>query len=658
MRQALVLAAMVPVLLGALFHPAAQSSPRSVAATPALSSSTAAGHLSASDAALAEFFDGYIADTIERLDLPGGAVVVVRGGRTILAKGYGQADLRSRRRVSVEDTIFRLASVSKTFTWLLAMQLVEEGRLDLDADVDPYLGFEIPTEPDRPITMRHLMTHTAGFADRFWGVYEPDTKTPLGQILKENIPARVYVPGSTIAYSNYGAALAAYILERLRGQPFERLIAEKIYAPMEMRRSTFAQPIPEPLRPLLASNYPHGSEEPSAFQFIAVPPAGSMSASPGDMARFLTMLLNGGQGARGRVLSASTLESMFSLHKPLAPGLASGLGLGFFVGEHRGVRYAGHAGNLGALATDIEVLPAHGLGWYYVFNGEGPEGAARGVRLNLLTTVIDRFVASERPLIRAQLPSAAEDAAGKYLNTRRPHAGPLLMTSLMDTADVEARDDGTVLISVGPMTTEWLPAGRDRFVEKETGIPLAITRGPDGAVVRLASALLHPAAEFEPTPEYTKWARLVALFSLPTLVLAVLLAPFVWGFRRWRPQPNAPSAGVSAVPAPLARLRPLARVSFWMLISTTVGWLVFLVAMEFDAALVFTAPALLRVILGLMTLLSAPVAGIMLLDAVIGLRDPERGWATRVAKIPMAVAAVGMAWLFYTFDMINFSTNW
>lgn len=271
---------------------------------PHSAASTPPAQLEASDEAVAGFFDDYISGTIDRLDLPGGAVVVVRNGRPILTKGYGYANLASRRPIGIEDSLFRAASISKTPTWLLAMQLVEEGRLDLDRDVNAYLDFEIPAAFGRPITMRHLMTHTLGFADRFFGVFEaPDASKSLGQQLRENISARVYVPGSTVAYSNYGAALAGYIVERLRGQPFERVVAERIFKPVGMRRSTYAQPVPASLRPLLVSNYAPGSREPAEFRTTALPPMGALTASAGDMGRYLAMLVSGGQGANGRVVA-------------------------------------------------------------------------------------------------------------------------------------------------------------------------------------------------------------------------------------------------------------------------------------------------------------------------------------------------------------------
>lgn len=618
--------------------------------------------LRADDREVAKFFDDYIAKTIDDLELPGGAVVVVRDGRTILAKEYGYTDLASKQPVDVNNSLFRAASISKLMPWLLVMQLVEEGRIDLDQDVNAYLDFRIPDAFGRPITMRHLMTHTAGFADRFHGVFDPDVSDPLGQVLQENIPDRVYAPGSTVAYSNYGAALAGYIVQRRHGRPWEQIVAERIFRPAGMNRSTVAQPVSPTFEPLLVSTYNHGSSEPAPFRTTPLAPMGSLTASAADMGRLLAILLRQGEGTSGRVVTPASISRMTTLERPLGPGLEAGLGLGLLVGEYRGVRYAGHAGNMTTLATDLELLPDHGLGWYYVFNGQGWNEQARKVRADLLYAVIDELVAPSTANVRARGPSSAQDLAGSYVSTRRQRSGPLMFGALMDTAEIYPQKDGTLYTLASGVALHWLPDGRDRFVEEESGIALAVTRGNDGRVARIASPLLFPAAEFERAPDFVQWVEPVTKFSLVTLLLAVLAAPIAWTLRRRRRKIATAGAAYEATRTGPSNadliIKRWARISFWMIVATLAAWGLFALVVAMNMAFLFTAPGIVRVALGILTLLSAPFAAIILADALLAWRDPGRGWLSRIGGVLVAAAAIGIAWLFYVFDIANFSTDW
>src|SRR5580658_5435610 len=168
------------------------------------------------------FFGGLIPYAIHRDDIAGAVVVVVKDGKVIFSHGYGYADLAKRAPVIPDQTMFRPGSVSKTFTWTAVMQLVQAGKIDLDRDVNAYLDFKIPEKFGKPITMRNLMTHTAGFED---GIDKSFVKKanelfPLADYMKNYMPARIEPPGKVVAYSNYGASLAGYIVQRLSGESY------------------------------------------------------------------------------------------------------------------------------------------------------------------------------------------------------------------------------------------------------------------------------------------------------------------------------------------------------------------------------------------------------------------------------------------------------
>jgi CubicO group peptidase (beta-lactamase class C family) len=634
---------------------AAAAQPAAESRAPQESAAAGTGRrISASDSEIAGFFDRFIKSKMEDLGIPGAAIVVVRDGRPILARGYGFADTGSRRPVDVENGLFRAASISKILPWLLAMQLVEEGRLDLDRDINLYLDFKIPEAFGRPITLRHLMTHSAGFPERFHGVFDPDLTTPLGKTLRDNIPERIYAPGSRTAYSNYGAALVGHVVARMRGQPWERVVQDRIFDPLAMARSTVAQPVPARWRGLLVSTYHWGSDAPAEFRTTPLAPMGALTASAADMGRLLAMLANEGAGPSGPVVSARTFRKMISLDRPLAAGLADGMGLGFFVGQFRGIRYAGHAGNMTALATDLEILPDHGLAWYYVFNSQGAGEGARKVRDELLRQAIGRFAAPDAPRAIAQGPSNALDVAGSYVSTRRIFSGPLMFSGLMNTTVVRAAPDGGLVIESSGAATRWLPAGRDRFIEAETGIALRATRGSGGEVERIASAALYPAAEFERAPFLVHLVPPIAAFSFGILFLSLLLKPVAWLAGRLR----ARKAGAGAPAPPTRPLQRWAPAAYWTIAATLAGWAAYALCLAFDFSLLFTTPWPVRFGLGLLTALSAPCAAILGADSALSFRDRSGGWMARTGKALVAAAAAGAAGLLYALDVANVSTAW
>ncbi len=178
------------------------------------------------DETLQLFFDKLIPLQMEKYHVPGATIVVVKNGVITFAKGYGFSRLDERVAVDPAKSLFRIASITKLFTWTAVMQLVEKGKLDLGADVNTYLTeFQLPATYPEPITLAHLMAHAAGFEDR--GLIgslarTPDKVIPLAKYLAENMPARVRPPGCVSASSNSGGVLAGHIVYIVSGSPFAR----------------------------------------------------------------------------------------------------------------------------------------------------------------------------------------------------------------------------------------------------------------------------------------------------------------------------------------------------------------------------------------------------------------------------------------------------
>ncbi|HKF50726.1 MAG TPA: serine hydrolase domain-containing protein, partial [Candidatus Acidoferrales bacterium] len=205
---------------------------------------------------LGAFFDGMMPLQIQQADIGGAVVAVVKDGQLIFAKGYGYSDPKNKKPVSPDDTLFRVGSISKLFTWTAVMQQVQAGKINLDTDINQYLDFHV-NEPHGKITMRNLMTHTPGFEEAIKDLItdNPARMSSLGDYLKTHQPQQIFAPGTTGAYSNYGAGLAGYIVQRVSGESFDDYIEHHIFQPLGMTHASFRQPLPPNLDPLMSQGF-------------------------------------------------------------------------------------------------------------------------------------------------------------------------------------------------------------------------------------------------------------------------------------------------------------------------------------------------------------------------------------------------------------------
>ncbi|MBV8115468.1 MAG: beta-lactamase family protein, partial [Silvibacterium sp.] len=264
---------------------------------------------------LQAFFDGIIPLQLERSDIAGASVLVMKDGNVLLQKGYGYADWKNKTPVDPVTTIFRLASISKLFTWVSIMQLEEQGKVDIDADVNRYLDFQIRPAFGQPVTLRNLMTHTGGFEEESRDIIitDPKWKVSLRDFLIQNQPRRLFPPGKIPAYSNYGVGLASYVVQRVSGEPFEQYEKEHIFAPLGMTHSTFYQPPPKAFPATPSEGYRGNTEKPPVgFEIFNPVGAGGLSSTAADMGRFGQALLNGGELEGTRILKPETLAAMWT----------------------------------------------------------------------------------------------------------------------------------------------------------------------------------------------------------------------------------------------------------------------------------------------------------------------------------------------------------
>jgi CubicO group peptidase (beta-lactamase class C family) len=343
------------------------------------------------------------------------------------------------------------------------MQLVEAGKLDLDQDVNTYLDFEIPDTFPEPITLRNILTHTAGFEDQGNGLFKIDETlvSSLETYVKDNQPARVFPPGKIGAYSNYGSALSGYIIERVSGMPFEDYIAKNILQPLEMNHSTFEQPLPPSLINDMAEGYNYVNAEyiKASFEFVVGSPAGALSATGLDMANFMVAHLQDGRFKDTQILSPETTQQM---HRPLyrpAPQL-DGMAHGFFFSSKNGQYSISHGGDTSLFHTNLTLLPESNLGFYISTNGT--MGAV--VVEDFVGAFLNRYFppVDSAPLMpTADFAERAPLYAGSYFIARSNFTTLEKTMSLMSTVTVSTTED-RVLVQFG---NELIP-----YVEVEPGL--------------------------------------------------------------------------------------------------------------------------------------------------------------------------------------------
>ncbi|PYT99166.1 MAG: serine hydrolase [Acidobacteria bacterium] len=441
---------------------------KSVSAATKSSSAPAAGaastaavrgqELTAAD--LSAFLDGLIPQQIEKADIAGAVVAVVKDGKVLFEKGYGYSDAEKKTPVSPPDTLFRPGSISKTFTWTAVMQQVEQGKLNLDVDVNQYLDFKIPLTFGKPTTLRDIMTHRSGFEETVKDLFVGDQKllTPMTQYLPAHLPKQIFAPGTIPAYSNYATTLAAYTVERVSGQPFDDYVDEHFFKPLNMNRATFRQPLPESLKPFMSNGYDLGSGKPKHFEWVEVAPAGSLSASAESMAHWMIMHLQNGRYGEVQILSPETAMQMHARQGGWPAGM-NAMALGFYEQNMNGHRVISHGGDTELFHSDLFLILDSNVGLFVSYNSAGrpDHGDARG---DLYIKFMDRYFPAG-PSNAPTMATAKQDAqsvAGPYKISRRFETNILAVTTVLGQAKIVADPkDNTIYL--------------DGFLKKENGQP-------------------------------------------------------------------------------------------------------------------------------------------------------------------------------------------
>ena len=330
------------------------------------------GHIADTDFAkeVSLYADEVIVPMLEEQKIAGLTLSVVKDGEPILLRGYGYADAPAGIKVDPYRSMFRIGSIAKLFTWVAVMQLEEQGKLDLSANVNEYLtSFQLPEPHGKPLTMHDIMAHRPGYEDGgagYMSYRDPAGVTSLRYAMETYIPAQVRAPGVAVAYSNYAVSLAGLIVEEISGQPFNNYVEEHIFEPLGMQYSSFREPLgnghPEgpianELIPHLAKGHwmPEDTHQIAGYEYIhATGPSGSASNSAADMARFMIAMLQNGEFEGKRILKAETVERMKERYYNEHPQGQS-FAHGFMNGTHKGYEFFGHGVGSVRLSLNDEI---------------------------------------------------------------------------------------------------------------------------------------------------------------------------------------------------------------------------------------------------------------------------------------------------------------
>ncbi|MFK2929881.1 serine hydrolase domain-containing protein [Dyella agri] len=485
-----------------------------------------ARQLGADDAAA--WLDGLMPYGLKKNGLAAAVVVIVKDGQVLLAKGYGHADVAAGKPVDPATTLFRVGSISKLFTWTAVMQLVEQGKLDLDADVNRYLDFKIPPRDGKPVTLRELMTHTAGFEETIRNLFASDAQHYLGNAawVKEWVPERVYPPGELPAYSNYGAALAGYIVQRVSGQPFDDYVEQHILQPLGMQYASFRQPLPPALAPHMALSYAD-ADTPRPFELVNAASAGALSASGEAMARFMLAQLQGGSYNGAQILSPTTLHQTQDYSRAAVPGLRA-MALGWYHMDRNGQVILGHAGDTQWFHSELALFPQQGVGVFVAIDGDDDGG----LRKQLLDGFADRYFPAPPEVPQPALASARSDGAllvGRYASSRTSVSNFMAMLGLFSQVRIAQDRNGDL---VTPDFHDL--AGRPQHWREVAPFQWREVGGQDrlGALVEhgqvrwLSIDAVSPVMVFLPVPGWRSAAWNLPLLAVIVLVLA--LAALLW----------------------------------------------------------------------------------------------------------------------------------
>jgi CubicO group peptidase (beta-lactamase class C family) len=657
---------------------------RLLAPTTALLLATLAGNAGAADSAPASeltradveaWLDGFVPYAMGTADIAGGVVVVVKGGEVLTQKGYGYADVAAKRPVDPERTLFRAGSVAKLVTHTAVMQLVEQGKLDLDGDIAKYLDFPVPDADafGKPVTLHNLMTHTGGFEELVRGLMarDPQAHLSLETYVKATKPARIFPPGEVPSYCNYCVALEGYMVQRVSGEDFDDYLDRHIFAPLGMSSSTFRQPLPKQFEEQMAKGYSVASQPPGYFELVGPAPAGSLSTTGADMARFMIAQMRAFAGAEQPLLRPETAQRMQTkMFRPVPPTL--GMAVGFFERDRNGHRVREHGGDTQFFHSKLAMFMDDNVGIFMSFNSTGKEGAVHPLRESIFAQFADRYFPAPlaeltsawdfhgrpSPPFRSPVPDApahAQLVTGRYAASRRAETTFFKLFTLLGQGSVAPNGEGALTV---PGLTEL--SGQPKEWHEVAPFAWRESHGPDQVAVKMDGDRVQMLGADEvggilvmlpvPWQQSGAWILPVMLIAIVILVLTLVAWPIAAWRRRRRGTP------LSLSPNELSLYRIVRGVALIDVVFLA-GWIGMVAAGNADLAAYDGHLDAWFYVLHTLGLIGAVGLIVVLWNGWLAIAG-KRGWKATAWNVGLAASCVAVTWFAFAFNLIRFTLKY
>jgi len=587
------------------------------------------------------FVDGIVKPLMAEGHSPSGVFTLMKDDQIIFTKGYGWQNVEQRIPVDPYTTLFRPGSISKLFTWVSVMQLVEQGKLELDADINSYLKtFQIKDSyPGQPVTLRHCMTHTPGFEDGALGyliIEDAENVIPLAAAMKKYQPDRVNPPGAKGAYSNYCTSLSGLVVANVSGLSFPEYVEKNIFDVLGMENSSFEEPLPERLDQNMAVAYKY-----EAGKYIARPyelitnfiPAGSLAATATDMLKFGSALLNGGSFEGGRILQAQTLEEMNKTQFTYDDRV-KGIGLGFLHYPWGDTDTFGHDGGTTAFFSHFGITPSAKLVIFASFSGPGGGKAYATLSREIYSEFFARAAHHDTP--PPDFASRAARFSGTFISWRGSFSKFEKLLGLASQVKVAPNGEGELMI------------GEDRFVEigdrlfrnVESGDVVAFQENGQGEIIGFVQNGLSILSMYK-AGAYASQAFNFVLLALSLIVFLAVFLRYLYQRDRYRALPAADkSAARAAVMAAASHL--------WVLIFGGI------VAVAVGDQLMARIPLLFKFWLIFPIIATLATFYLLYQTVLVWKNGLLSGRFVRIRYSIVSLCALFMAWFYYFWNILGF----
>lgn len=448
----------------------------------------------------------------------GANVLIVKDGDIILNSSYGYADVDNQKKVT-SDTVFEWGSVTKLLVWTSVMQLVEQGKLELDEDIRAYLPDEFLTKLrfDTPITMLHLMHHNAGWEEKFTDLFylSGEKEKSLEEMLHITEPYQVHKPGDIVAYSNFGVALAGFIVEQIESQPFYEYVNEHIFSVLEMEDTTIhptqADNLDVAMKREAIYGYTVNSGEFSISKnernFIGLYPAGSAIGTIDDAAKFMFALMPADGENSPLFQHNRTLDEMLTtsdFYDDEFPRNAHGFWEGLYT-----VNVLEHAGNTDSFSSNFTFSKDERLGVIVMTNQMGESEVSYG-----LPTLLYGEYSTQDDLNK--LPNT-KDLEGSYSMARQPYKGFTKLYGALNIGNIKSTDPNK--FNAYGMTFEQISPYLYKTTNKYN-MHFHVTLNDDGSVEKISM----PTSDILPISPSIKFFNTISIIAIAFSFLYTIIA--------------------------------------------------------------------------------------------------------------------------------------